>query len=73
MSITVRALQNARYAGVATPPHVHEAWSSNSPLTARELIEELRARGCHQQDVDDAFYAADPGWLERLSRDGISG
>jgi len=65
MSITIRALPNGLYEGAATPPHVREAWSSTRPLTADQLIGELKARGSHQTDIGDAFYEADPGWLER--------
>jgi hypothetical protein len=30
---------------------------------ADELIAALRDQGCHQTDIGDAFYAADPEWL----------
>jgi hypothetical protein len=26
----------------------------------------LRSLGCHQTDIGDAFYAADPEWLSRV-------
>jgi hypothetical protein len=34
-------------------------------MTADVLVERLLALGCHQTDIGDAFYAADPGWLDR--------
>jgi hypothetical protein len=30
-----------------------------------ELIDKLRALGCHQTDIGDAFSEADPDWLGR--------
>ena len=29
------------------------------------LVDALRQRGCHQTDIGDAFYFADPEWLTR--------
>jgi hypothetical protein len=34
-------------------------------MSAEELVGELRSRGCHQTDIGDAFYDADPQWLDR--------
>jgi hypothetical protein len=41
------------------------SYSTDSPLSVSELINALRAHGWHQQDIGDAFYEADPGWLTR--------
>lgn len=38
---------------------------SGGPVSRREAIDALLARGWHQQDIGDAFYEADPDWLER--------
>ena len=45
-----------------TPPHGSE-WETVRPLGRDELIAALREQGCHQTDIGDAFYAADPEWL----------
>jgi hypothetical protein len=38
------------------------------PVAADELIDRLRQLGCHQTDIGDAFYAANPKWLEDVRR-----
>lgn len=55
-----------RFLADVTPPHCDgERWSTPEPMTADELIDALRERGCHQTDIGDAFYNADPEWLTR--------
>jgi hypothetical protein len=66
MSLTVRKTTNDLDEAVATPPHVKVEWSTSTPIPARQLIEELRARGCHQRDIGDAMYEQDPRWIEKL-------
>ena len=39
-------------------------WSSNGVLTRADLIAVLRSQGQHQTDIGDAFYEADPNWLD---------
>jgi hypothetical protein len=34
-------------------------------MTNKELISALRERGCHDTDIGDAFYDADPEWRLR--------
>lgn len=52
------------YSAEVTPPHGGGVpWSSERPLSRDELIAALVARGCHQTDIGDAFYEADPDWL----------
>ena len=47
-----------------SPPHGEgREWASDLPQPADMLIKELQARGCHQTDIGDAFYEADPNWL----------
>jgi hypothetical protein len=46
-------------------PAVETSWLASNPISRRELIDELLKRGCHQTDIGDAFYAADPDWLSR--------
>lgn len=48
------------------PPNldwVKPEWATSAPMSAKELIRELLVRGHHQSDIGDAFYEADPGWL----------
>jgi hypothetical protein len=66
MSLIVRKEANGLYEAKATPPHVENNWSTTEPIPARRLIEELRARGCHQTDIGDALYEQDPERLEKL-------
>ncbi len=40
-------------------------WQSPEPLSRHDLITALRELGCHQTDIGDAFYEADPEWLLR--------
>jgi hypothetical protein len=54
------------YEAEVTPPHGNGvAWSSPVPLRREELVKALLDRGCHQTDIGDAFYEADPEWLMR--------
>ena len=66
MSLNVRKTDDGLYEATATPPHVKSAWSTAEPLPARRLVEELKARGCHQRDIGDALSEQDPKWLEKL-------
>jgi hypothetical protein len=42
---------------------VKPEWATSQPMSADELIQKLLARGHHQTDIGDAFYEADPDWL----------
>jgi hypothetical protein len=54
----------ALYAADVTPPHDGgDPWESGAPMCVDDLVAELLSRGCHQTDIGDAFYAADPEWL----------
>jgi hypothetical protein len=66
MSLDVRITPNGLYEATATSPHVRSAWSTTEPISARQLIEELTLRGCHQRDIGDALYEQDPKWVEKL-------
>jgi hypothetical protein len=48
-----------------TPPYA-EAWCSEAPLTATEVLEVLSGMGCHPTDITDA---ADSGWRDRHDAD----
>lgn len=66
MSLNINKIDDQHYTASATPPHVKEPWSTASALPVRELIKELQARGCHQQDIGDVLYELDPQWVEKL-------
>ncbi len=73
MPIRITRQGNA-YAALVTPPHGNgRQWHSERPLSADDLIEELRNLGCHTTDVSDAFYEADPLWLSRGKPDAEVG
>lgn len=58
-------LDGERYAPSVAPPHGREAWATTVPMTVDVLNRSLYELGCHQTDIGDAFYAADPEWVER--------
>jgi hypothetical protein len=64
MSIVIRRV-GEQYEAIVRPPHADVAWNSEEPLAADDLIEVLLGLGCHQTDIGDAFYDADPEWLLR--------
>jgi hypothetical protein len=66
MGLSIKKLPSGLCEASATPPHVKDAWTTPEPLPARDLIKELQARGCHQQDIGDAMYEQDPSWAETL-------
>ena len=54
------------YSAEVTPPHGGgKPWSTSEPMSTDDLVDALRERGCHQTDIGDAFYDADPEWLTR--------
>ena len=63
MAIGVKALKDGYWAEI-TPPHIRERrWESLAGISRDALIKQLSAIGCHQTDIGDAFYEADPDWL----------
>jgi hypothetical protein len=52
------------YSAQVTPPHGDYPWATEQPISVRDLVAALRALGCHTTDIGDAFYEADPNWLE---------
>jgi hypothetical protein len=51
-----------------TPPDA-EAWRSEAPLTAPEVLEVLGGMGCHSTDITDALDTANSGWRARHGAD----
>jgi hypothetical protein len=65
MAIEVKRV-GTLYEAKVTPPHGGgRDWSTPSPMTAEQLVGALRELGCHQADIGDALYEADPEWLLR--------
>ncbi len=65
MAITVRRVDGL-YEAEVTPPHGRgNPWKTAAPMGRDELVDALLKRGCHQTDIGDAFYEADPEWLLR--------
>ena len=63
MPIKIERVEGGYLAHV-TPPHGNgRHWTSEYPQPAEALVAELQSRGCHQTDIGDAFYEADPNWL----------
>lgn len=64
MSITITKV-GSKYLAEVTPPHgPGTRWTSPGPVTRDNLISALKELGCHQTDIGDEFYAADPSWLD---------
>jgi hypothetical protein len=59
MPITINRVGDL-YEAHVTPPHGAE-WRS-PPMSTDRLVAALLERICHQTDVGDAFYEADPRW-----------
>jgi hypothetical protein len=54
------------YSAEVTPPHGRgRHWKSPDAMGIDALIEALLALGCHQTDIGDALYEADPDWESR--------
>jgi hypothetical protein len=54
------------YTATVTPSHGDNVqWETTTPVSQGVLIDALTELGFHQQDIGDAFYEADPDWLER--------
>ena len=66
MGIHVHKVGEGSYTATATPPHSGQSWSSPEPMTAQELVRVLRDLGCHTTDISDAFYVANPSWLQEV-------
>jgi hypothetical protein len=66
MPIVIERVTDGYIADV-TPPHgPGTIWRTSHPLPLDALIRALQAIGCHQTDIGDALYTADPGWQETL-------
>lgn len=62
MSIRIQRVGDAYKAAVRPPHGGGHPWDTPRPLALDDLIEALLARGCHQTDIGDALFEADPEW-----------
>jgi hypothetical protein len=68
MAIRIKKVADALYSAelkLPDMPDVNAEWSTPQPMSANQLVEELLNRGAHQRDIGDAFYLADPNWLNK--------
>lgn len=56
------------YEARVTPPHGSVEWSTPEPMSVDALDKKLFELGCHPTGIGDAFYQADPDWVERSKR-----
>jgi hypothetical protein len=64
VGISIQRVGN-RYEAQVSLPHGRVRWATEQPITRSQLIAKLRELECHQTDIGDAFYEADPEWLLR--------
>jgi len=64
VAIVIRKVEGGYVAHVTPPEGRGHEWRSREALSADALIAELKSLGCHQTDIGDAFYEADPNWLD---------
>jgi hypothetical protein len=60
VAILIRRVGDLYEAEVIKPQGDVDAWRSSQPMDSDSLIDALIALGCHQTDIGDAFYEADP-------------
>lgn len=65
MPIVIRRTDKGYEAHVSPPHCAGKPWQTIAPLDRDSLVRELLSRGCHQQDIGDAFDEVDPEWLSR--------
>ena len=66
MSIVIKKRHDG-YIATVTPPDIPSGeWSTVSALPLRWLIAKLEELGCHQREIGDALYQANPDWLREL-------
>jgi len=63
MPIVIEKVGSHYSARVSPPESDFGTWKTEEPLGVESLVQALLALGCHQTDIGDAFYSADPDWL----------
>lgn len=66
MTIRISKAGEAQYEADVSPPEAKEFWRTQVPMPLRELIVELKRRGCHQTDITDVLYELEPDWVSKL-------
>lgn len=70
MQLRIERHENG-YTASVTPSHGDNLrWEQSEPIGQGALIDALVELGFHQQDIGDAFYEADPDWLNRPLNEG---
>jgi hypothetical protein len=65
MRLRIVRVENG-YTATVVPSHGDNLqWATAVPMGQGDLIGALAKLGFHQQDIGDALYQADPGWLDR--------
>jgi hypothetical protein len=67
MPIDIRRVGDL-YEAKVSPPHSATAWATPEPMSVDDLDRALYHLGCHPTDIGDAFYAADPNWIEQSNQ-----
>ena len=65
MAIVIKRSGSLYEATITSPHGGGKPWATPQPMSRDSVIAALRDRGCHQTDIGDAFYEADPDWLLR--------
>ena len=63
MTILIQKV-GAGYIAKVAPPDAESVWETLIPMECNPLIHQLLTLGCHQTDIGDAFYEADPDWVK---------
>jgi hypothetical protein len=67
VSIDIEWKGNDSYTARVSPPDSARTWVTPEPTSAKDLADRLRDLGCHTTDIADAFYWANPNWLDGVS------
>ena len=67
MSISIQRVGEMYEASVRPPHGQGRAWDTPHPLALDQLIDALVTLGCHQTDIGDALFEADPDWEIRAA------
>jgi hypothetical protein len=66
VSIDIEWKGDDSYTAHTSPPDSSRPWTTSEPLAAKDLTDKLRDLGCHTTDIADAFYRANPNWLDHV-------
>jgi len=71
VTISVKKVSDNLYHVSATEPQYlgRETWQPSEPMDGQNLVEELKRRGWHIQDICDAMSEVDTEWVKKLKAD----